>query len=283
MNIPESLTLERDIIFNQNPDRPLRLHLLRRKQPASQSMGQPVPAIVFVHGGAFRMGSHDDGLPALVPFAKLGYVCASLEYRLSSEALFPAQIEDVKCGVRFLRANADRYGIDSARIGAWGPSAGGHLVAMLGVSDGVSELEGDGGWSGISSGVQAVCDWFGPTDFLQMNSAGSSQDHDSPDSPESELIGGPIQAHAERVARANPISYVTPGRDIPPFLIMHGEQDPLVPFNQSELLVVALERVGARVSLHPIAGAGHGGPAFETAEVSSLVRDFFEMHLGRPA
>jgi acetyl esterase/lipase len=283
MNVPESLTLERDIIFNQNPDRPLRLHLLRRKQPSNQSVGQPIPAIVFVHGGAFRMGSRDDGLPALVPFAEIGYVCASLEYRLSGEALFPAQIEDVKCGVRFLRANADRYGINSARIGAWGPSAGGHLVAMLGVSDGVSKLEGDGGWSGISSGVQAVCDWFGPTDFLQMNRAGSSQDHDAPDSPESELIGAAIQDHPELVAQANPITYINAERSIPPFLIVHGQQDPLVPFNQSELLFAALKRVGAQVSLYPIAAAGHGGPAFETPEISNLVRTFFETHLGKPA
>jgi acetyl esterase/lipase len=279
MNIPEGLILESDIIFNQNPVRPLRLHLLRRKQPS----GGPVPAIVFVHGGAFRMGSPDDGLPALVPLAELGYVCASLEYRLSTEAKFPAQIEDLKCGVRFLRANANQYGIDPARIGAWGPSAGGHLVAVLGLSDDRDELEGDGGWSGASSRVQAVCDWFGPTDFLQMNRAGSSQDHDAPDSPESELIGAAIQDHPELVARANPITYISAERSIPPFLIVHGQQDPLVPFNQSELLFAALERVGAQVSLYPIAAAGHGGPAFETPEISNLVQTFFETHLGKPA
>ncbi len=267
------------ITFNQNHDRPLRLHLLHRKQTS----GRTAPAIVFVHGGAFRMGSRDDGLQALVPFAELGYVCASLEYRLSGEALFPAQIEDVKCGGRFLRANAARYGLDPERIGAWGPSADGHLVAMLGVSDGVSDLEGTGGCLGTSSRVQAVCDWFGPTDFLQMNCAGSRPDHDAAVSPESELIGGPIQEHAERVARANPMSSLTPDRRLPPFLIVHGDADPLVPFNQSELLVTALERVNADVRFHRIVGAGHGGPAFKMPEISSLVQGFFEMHLGRPA
>jgi acetyl esterase/lipase len=279
MNIPEHLTLDRDVIFNQDQDRPLRLHLLQRKKTSSR----PAPAIVFVHGGAFRMGSRDDGLQALVPFAELGYVCASLEYRLSGEALFPAQIEDVKCGVRFLRANAAHYRLDPERIGAWGPSAGGHLVAMLGVSDGVSELEGTGGWSDTSSRVQAVCDWFGPTDFLQMNRAGSGQDHDAADSPESELIGGPIQEHAERVARANPMSYIIPDRRLPPFLIVHGDADPLVPFNQSQLLVTALERINANVHFHRVVGAGHGGPAFETPEISSLVQGFFDLNLGRPA
>jgi acetyl esterase/lipase len=279
MNIPESLNLERDITFNQNPKRPLRLHLLRNKQRSSQ----PAPALVFVHGGAFRLGSRDDGLLPLVPFAERGYICASLEYRLSGEALFPAQIEDVKCGVRFLRANADQFGLDPERIGAWGPSAGGHLVAMLGVTEGVTELEGDGGWMGVSSRVQAVCDWFGPTDFLEMNRAGSSQDHDAPDSPESELIGAPIQDHPERSARANPITYISHERPIPPFLVLHGDADPLVPFNQSELLVAALERIGAQVSFHRLEGAGHGGPRFETPEISNLVQRFFESHLRKPA
>jgi acetyl esterase/lipase len=279
MNLPENLALEPDLIYNQNPNRPLRLHLLRSRQPSNQG----APALVFVHGGAFRMGSRDDGIGPLIPFAERGYVCASLEYRLSGEALWPAQIEDVKCGVRFLRANAGRFGLDPERIGAWGPSAGGHLVTMLGVTGGVGELEGDGGWAGFSSRVQAVCNWFGPSDFLQMNRAGSIMDHDAPDSPESELIGGAIQQYPDKAARANPISYI-PGADIPPFLIVHGDADPLVPFNQSELLYQALKQAHAPVVFfRRIAGAGHGGPAFESEEIKHLLAMFFDLHLrGRP-
>jgi acetyl esterase/lipase len=275
--IPEGVSLERDLIFNTDPARPLRLHLLRPGRLAQE----PAPALVFVHGGAFRTGSRDDGIVPLIPFAQRGYVCASLEYRLSGEAVWPAQIEDVKCGVRFLRANAERFGLDPEHIGAWGPSAGGHLVSMLGVTGEVAELEGEGGWAGVSSRVQAVCDWFGPTDFLQMNKAGSVQDHDAPDSPESELVSGPIQENPEKVALANPLTYITPGRTYPPFLIVHGTADPLVPFNQSELLVAALRTVGAEVRFHPIAGAGHGGPAFEREEITDLVQAFFDRNLRR--
>jgi dipeptidyl aminopeptidase/acylaminoacyl peptidase len=161
----------------------------------------------------------------------------------------------------------------------WGPSAGGYLVTMLGVTNGVQEFEGSGGWEGVSSAVQAVCNWFGPSDFLQMNRAGSIQDHDATDSPESELIGGPIQEHPEQVKRANPITYITSERIIPPFLVVRGDADPLVPFNQSELLVAALESVGSDVTFHPIKGAGHGGEEFESEEILVLVNSFFDKHL----
>jgi acetyl esterase/lipase len=278
MSFAESVTLERDIVFNQDPTRPLRLHLLRPRPARNRA----APCLVFVHGGGFRTGSRDHGIEPLTPFAARGYVCASLEYRFSSEALWPAQIEDVKCGVRFLRANAGALGIESDHIGAWGHSAGGHLVSMLGVTDGEDDLEGTGGWADTSSRVQAVCNWFGPTDFLQMNRAGSTYDHDAPDSSESALIGAPIQSAPERAARANPISYIQPGRRIPPFLIVHGDADLLVPFNQSELLAAALERVDANVRLVRLAGAAHGGPDFHTQEISDLVAGFFTEHLEQP-
>jgi dipeptidyl aminopeptidase/acylaminoacyl peptidase len=150
---------------------------------------------------------------------------------------------------------------------------------MMGVTSGVSEFEGTGGYSEVSSQVQAVCDWFGPSDFLQMNKAGSSQDHDAADSPESELIGGPIQENKDLVRHTNPITYIASERTLPPFLVIHGDADPLVPFNQSELLVAALESVGSNVTFHRVKGAGHGGPAFETEEIAKMVSDFFARHL----
>jgi acetyl esterase/lipase len=215
----------------------------------------------------------------LFPFVQRGYAGAAIEYRYSSEALFPAQLHDCKAAIRFLRAHAATFGLDPARIGVWGASAGGHLAAMLGVTADRPDLEGDQGWPEVSSSVQAVCDWFGPTDFLRMDAAGSSMRHDAPDSPESQLIGGPIQEHTERVARANPITYITTGRPLPPFLVMHGDQDPLVPFNQSELLVDALRAAGAGVTFQPISGGGHGGPLFETATARQAVAAFFDRHL----
>ncbi len=202
-----------------------------------------------------------------------------MSYRLSQEAVFPAQIEDCKAAIRWLRANADQYHIDPDRIGAWGASAGGHLVALLGTSGDVDELEGKLGNSEQSSRVQAVCDFFGPTDFLQMDAhaqRGSRLIHDAADSPESQLVGGPIQTNKGKVARANPITYVT--EDDPPFLIVHGDRDALVPWHQSQLLFDALQDAGVKnIAFHKIEGAGHGFGG--RREVDRLVDEFFEKQL----
>lgn len=272
--LPDGVELIGDVEYGQGGGRPLRLHLLRPRAGADR----PRPAVIWVHGGAWRGGSRDGGIAQLAPLVQRGYVGASIEYRLSGEATFPAQIEDCKAAVRFLRAHADRYGIDPDRIGAWGSSAGGHLVALLGTSGGVAELEGQGGWPDRSSRLQAVCNYFGPTDFLKMDAAGSRMRHDAPGSPEAQLLGAPIREVPEKVARANPITYVT--ADAPPFLIVHGDRDPVVPFNQSELLLAALRGAGVEATLHRVEGGGHGfGPR---PELDRLVIDFFDRTLGHP-
>ncbi len=244
------------------------------------AQGKAWPLIVWVHGGAFRAGSKD-ACPAL-PFLREGYAVASVNYRLSQHAIFPAQIEDCQAAIRWLKAKAAQHGIDSEHIGVWGSSAGGHLVAMLGTAGDVKDFE-KGENLKMSSQVHAVCDWFGPTDFTRMNQGGSQMDHDAPDSPESQLIGGPVQLNREKAARANPITYVS--REDPPFLIMHGDQDPLVPVQQSELLHEALRKAGVNTTYHVIRGAGHGGPGFNTPEINRMVREFFSQHLkpGKPA
>jgi acetyl esterase/lipase len=229
------------------------------------------PLIVWVHGGAFRTGSKMP-CPALF-FLKEGYAVASINYRLSQQALFPAQIQDGKAAIRWLRAHAREHGIDPDRIGAWGSSAGGHLVALLGTAGNVKDFDA-GDYLQVSSRVQAVCDWFGPTDFTVMNKYPGTMDHDAADSPESQLLGGPVQKNRDRAARANPVTYVT--KDDPPFLIMHGDKDPLVPLNQSELLDAALKRAGVEVTFHVVKGAGHG---FSGQQNLDLVRDFFARHL----
>jgi acetyl esterase/lipase len=239
----------------------------------------PLPVIVWIHGGAWLGGSKDGGVPALL-FVGKGYAVASINYRLSQHAVFPAQIQDCKAAIRWLRANAQTYNLNPERIGVWGASAGGHLVALLGTSGGVEDREGKGGHADQSSRVQAVVDFFGPTDFLQMDAhavPGARLKHDPPTSPESRLIGGAIQENAEKVARANPIQYVT--SDAPPFLIVHGEQDPLVPCHQSELLYEALKRARSDATFYKIAGAGHGSPEFHTDMMRAAVLAFFDKHL----
>jgi acetyl esterase/lipase len=252
--------------------RPLTMHLLQaQSRPAGLA-----PALIWVHGGAFRHGSKDSGIAKLFPFARRGYVCASIEYRLSGEATWPAQIEDCKAAVRYLRAHAAELSLDPDRIGAWGASAGGHLVAMLGVAPDHPELDGAGGWAEHSSRVQAVCDFYGPADLLAMVDQPSALDHNEPDSPEGQLLGGTVRDRPDRARSASPVSYAT--GDEPPFLIFHGAEDLTVPFRQSELMYQAVGSGDA--VFHTVVGAGHGGPAFEHPAVVSLVEAFFDRQLG---
>lgn len=233
--------------------------------PAS---GTKWPLVVAIHGGAWKIGSKDG--ESVAPFVARGFAVAAINYRLSQHAIFPAQIEDCKAAVRWLRANASRYGYDPDRIASYGGSAGGHLAAMLGTAGDVKAFD-VGAHLEVSSRVQAVVDFFGPTDFLQMDAhrvSDTAMMHDTPDSPESQLVGGPIRDNRDKVARANPITYITP--DDPPFLIVHGDADALVPHHQSELLEAALRRAGVQVRFVTIPGGPHGGPTVEQGLPAAL-------------
>ncbi len=236
-----------------------------------EKAGGPLPVIVWVHGGGWLAGSKEGGGPALL-FVGKGYAVAAINYRLSQHATFPAQIEDCKAAIRWLRANAKTYNLAPDRIGVWGASAGGHLVALLGTSGDVKDLEGKEGNTDQSSRVQAVVDWFGPTDLTKMGGS-----HDQPNSPEARLLGGQVQDNKDKAARANPITYVA--KDNPPFLILHGDKDPTVPFSQSVLLEEALKKSGVEVTLQPVKGAGHGGREFSSAENLKLIEEFLDRHL----
>ncbi len=237
----------------------------------AKSPDKPLPLIVWVHGGAWKAGSKDN-CPAM-KFVRMDFVVASINYRLSQHAIFPAPIEDCKSAIRFLRANAKQYSIDPARIGVWGASAGGHLVAMLGTTGDDKSFD-KGRYLDQSSAVQAVCDFFGPTDFTRMSAFPSTMDHDAADSPEAQLVGGPVQEKKEACKKANPIAYVT--RKDPPFLIVHGDKDPLVPLNQSQLLYDALTAAKVPATFHIVKGGGHG---FNDPEVDKMVEEFFRKHL----
>ncbi|MFL6197882.1 MAG: alpha/beta hydrolase fold domain-containing protein [Thermoanaerobaculia bacterium] len=256
-----------------------------------QGAPAPVPVVVWIHGGGWKSGSR---LPIPTRVSDLclrGYAVASVDYRLTTTALWPAQIQDVRGAVRWLRAHASEYGLDTDRFAAWGESAGGHLAALLATSGGVptitigsvsADLEGTtGGNLDPSSRVQAVVDWYGATDFLQMRFYPTTVNHDGATSDESKLIGGAIQDNPERVATADPITYVDAGD--PPLLAMHGTLDKLIPFNQSQLLVDALNAAGASATLRPVQGAGHGGSAFDKASVVQPVYDFLDAALLEPA
>lgn len=241
--------------------------------PDGRSEG-PIPLVIWIHGGGWRAGSK---APTRAP-RTLGpdYAVASIDYRLTDRAIFPAQIHDCKAAVRWLRAHAEEYGLDPERFGAWGSSAGGHLVALLGTSGGVGELEGTvGDHLEISSRVQAVCDYYGPTDFPALLDQPSLIDRRMPTSPESLLLGGLIVDLPELAALASPVTHVDASD--PPFLIVHGDNDRTVPYQQSVDLHQALADAGVEATLHLVGRAGHGGfPPI----VDLLVKDFFDRVLG---
>ncbi len=267
-NLPDGTLVFRDMSYVKDGHERQTLDLYI---PESDDM---VPLIIWIHGGAWLAGNKDSGVP--VDYLNDGYAVATINYRLSQHAIFPAQIEDCKTAVRRLRFHAEKLNINPNRFGVWGPSAGGHLVAMLGTAGDVNEFE-VGEHLEYSSRVQAVVDYFGPTDFLQMDDhrLPNGQVHNDPNSPESLLIGGYIQDNKDKVAKANPITYVT--KDDAPFLIVHGDSDPLVPHHQSQLLQAALKEAGVPVTFYTVKGGGHGG--FRDPNVPKLTKEFFDKHL----
>lgn len=250
--------------------------------------GGPFPLVVHVHGGAFMFGTKRDcNLKPMLRVLERGYALASVEYRLSGEARFPAPVYDCKAAIRFLRANAARYRLDAARIGIWGPSAGGYLAAMVGVTNHNPAFEDlSMGNAGESSAVQAVVDWCGPCgDFIHMdrqireNGIGDDE-HDDPCSPESRLLGHAIQQVRELSRLAAPVTHVS--RQCPPFLIHHGEADPIVPVQQSLCLAAAVRAAAGEgnVMLRTFPGRGHHGqPWYEEPALTKEVLDFLDIYL----
>lgn len=222
---------------------------------------QPAPVLVWVHGGGWMVGSRSRLIKKgwLPLFAKEGYAVVSVGYRLSTKATFPAQIHDVKGAIRWVRTTADEYGFDPNRVAIAGLSSGGHLAALAGVSGDDPYLEGEVGPLGPSAQVDAVVALSAPTDFLQNPSAKASTGtwlHRDGLSPEARLLGGPVTERPELAQRANPVTYVN--SDAPPFLIVHGRKDEVVPFNQAELLYEALLQHERDVTFVEVTNGNHG-------------------------
>lgn len=231
------------------------------------------PLIIFVHGGGFVAGSKDQGCTPLDKgFVRRGFAVACINYRLATEATLPAAIIDTKSAVRALRANASKYNIYPKKIGMWGESAGGHLVAMAGTSARVKKFE-KGSLLNISSAVQAVVDDFGPMDLAK-------EVKESPDKNIKllgVLMGKNITNNPKNNTSLNPITYIN--GDEPPFLIRHGDKDTLVPINQSQMLNSALKKEGRKSQYTVFKGAGHGGGDFVSASSLNNVASFFDRYL----
>jgi acetyl esterase/lipase len=234
--------IQRDLVYKRVNGAVLALDLYH-----PQNVSGLLPVIVCIHGGHFGAG-RKERCPA-VALVQDGYAVASIDYRLTSTAPFPAQIEDCKAAVRWLRANASSYHLDPDRIGVWGYSAGGHLAALLGTTGGVPELEGNGDNMQYSSQVQAVCDVAGPTDLLPLANLGPKRM-----SAIEALLGGPLEKDEAKAVAASPIHYIS--KDDPPFLIVHGEADRVIPLEQSQRFYEALQKAGVNATLK-ILPVGH--------------------------
>ena len=269
----DAAKIERDVTYGKAAGTELKLDLYFPRE----SDGKRLAAAVYVHGGGWQHGDKAQGAGAMVipEMVRRGYLVASINYRLAPEHKFPAQIEDAKCSIRFLRAHAKEFHLDADRIGVFGGSAGGHLVALLGTSDASAGLEGKGGWAEESSRVQAVVDMFGPTDLTVLPAGG--------DSRMAKHVFGASSKEDEVLKRASPVTYVS--KDDPPFLILHGDEDRLVPLSQSERLQERLKAAGVPCSLVVVKHAGHGfapaggEPSPSRAELTRRIADFFDQTL----
>ncbi len=272
--LPSGVKAERNIPYVENGHRNQVLDIFLPEQPS----GKPLPLMIWIHGGAWAAGSQAN--PPVLYLVRNGFAVASIQYRFSQDAIWPAQAYDCKAAIRFLRANAAKYNFDPDHFGVGGDSAGGHLAAFIGTSGDAKEMEGDLGNNNVSSRVQAVVDWFGPTDLTLMGSQSGPHSmikHDGPDAPEAHLLGGPVQEKRELAKTANPLTYIN--KNAPPFLIMHGDNDQVVPLAQSVILAKALIDAGVEVTMKTIPGAGHEDPTFRNAENHRLIEDFLSREL----
>lgn len=267
----ERIDVETDVEYGRAGEMPLTLDVIKPKQAADE--GKKRPCIVWIHGGGWQNGNKSSGLGRLGRWVAEGdYVGVSVGYRLSGVAIWPAQIHDCKAAIRWVRANADKLGIDPDKIGVWGSSAGGHLVSLLGTSGDVAELEGENGTPGVSSKVACVVDYCGPSDFLMFARSGASAANRN--GPVSKLLGG-LATEKQDVAReASPMTYVS--KDDPPFLVVHGTDDRTVPFPQGERFYQKLKAAGVNATFIKMEGGSHGigGP-----EITTRTKSFFDKHL----
>ena len=269
-----NLTL--DLNYASYDETNLLMHLLL---PQNELTDKPIPIIIYVPGSAWFKQNLGGSIPLIMKFVEQsGYAAAIVGYRPSTVAKSPAQLMDIKSSIRYLRANADAYNIDPSRVAIWGTSSGGHIASLVGLTEGIERFETKDNRE-ESSSVKAVINFFGPTDFLRMDDFPSAIAHNEASSPESSVIGGPIQdpKNKSKVDEYNPLSYILEDKEYPPFLIMHGDSDHLVPFNQSLILYEALRDANHSAEFYKLLGAGHGNRFF-TQQTMRIVLDFLNLH-----
>lgn len=264
--VPDSIQIRLNVKYGQAADEALLMDLAWPKVSAER-----LPGVVMIHGGAWRAGQRQAHLKDVGRLAERGYVAATVSYRFCPRYVFPAQVEDVKCAVRYLRAHAETYNLDPNRIGAVGFSAGAHLAMLLGSMDREDGLEGEGGWADQSSKVQVVVAFAGPTEL------------DAPDIPEvsrplvRDFLGGSPDEKRDAYRRASPVSYVSRGDA--PMLLFQGTSDPLVPYTQAIRMLERMREAGIEGRIEFLVGAGHGWGNPERDRTYAAMFEFLDRYL----
>ncbi len=278
--MPETIALQSDLGYREGKSAAWKLDLAYPKDPGTKGR----PALLIIHGGGWIEGDKSSFTSLkywapgnIIDFAKLGFVAATVNYRLSGEAPFPAALGDCKCAVRWLRAHAQDYHIDVNRIGAYGNSAGGHLALLLGLTDKSDGLEGDGPYQDQSSAVQAVVSDSGPVDldFRNPENSGLAK-------VISQFLAGPPETLAERIQRASPASYVKSA--LPPLLLIYGAADTQVTIGPVDSFVLALQKAGLKDLTYLRLGLVDHCPysLVKMERLYPIVDDFFVRTLMRP-
>ena len=253
---PPGVAVKRDIVYFKIGARALHL-LLARPNPLPKSN---LPVVIYLHGGAWRNGSHLNLTAGAWNLARRGYAVASVEFRGSDEAIFPAPLDDCRAAISWIKKNAAPYSLDTKRLGVYGVSTGGHLAALLALT---------------SSSIGAAAIESAPTDLASLNQ-GARLDWNAPNSPLSKFLGGTLAQKSALARRASPLFYAD--ETAPPFLILHGDADEFVPIAQSEKLYQKLKAAGTSVDFQVFAGEAHGLKGARAAADASVAK-FFERAL----
>ncbi len=263
-----------NVVYDRQNEVDLHLQILV-PQPGC---GVRFPIIVFIPGSAWMKQSIFQVLPNMLRMCVKGYTVAVVEYRHTGLAAFPAQAEDAKTAIRFMRMHAGEYCADPDKVAVWGDSSGGHTALMAGFT--IGEYPDNGRYGEISSSVGCIVDWYGPTDLIEMNSSPSTMDHTEPSSPEGRLIGfRNVRENPELSAKASPLYYVSEDKETPPLLIMHGNRDELVCYHQSVELYQKMRAQGKNVKMLCLDGAYHGFGGFQSDEALEIVDAFIRENL----
>lgn len=271
-----AVDFQENVEYGVGGDQKLTLHLAK-----PIGLDEPVPGLLFIHGGGWQAGSKDGYIQQIKEFAAKGYVAASVGYRLAPKYPFPAQIEDCKCAVRWMREHAEELGVDPERIGAIGASAGGHLAMLLGTMDSGDGLEGEGGWQGQSSKVQCVVSYFGPSNLTETE-IGDHPARQILNEPVirsilRNFVGGEPEENIDLLRQASPVHYVSSGDA--PVLHFQGTRDILVPYDKSFEMTSALTEHGIKGRVELIMGAPHGWGGAEMKRTQKAALEFFDEHL----